>query len=89
MLWKYFLEMHQLDLFNLWCNWVPQFENSENYVKSLKTYYVKNPDYQFWYNHVDGEFYEDGNEFIELVDNGTRILSFENFVCSAYENSIP
>ena len=81
MMWKYFLEYNQLDLFDMWKHWIPERNNnSEEQNANSKIYYVENKEW-------DGEYFED--EFFELIDPGNRVTSFEHFVCFAYDNSIP
>lgn len=75
-MWNLFLELYQEDLYYLWCNWIP-LHKTVNKNKVEKIYLINNEDYNEDYNE----------EFIELVDNGDRVLSFEDFVCCAYENT--
>lgn len=86
MLWEDFLEFNQLDLFEMWNNWIPPHNKNTN---GEKFYYVNNPYYESWYDAFEDELCENGEEFIELIDDGSRVTSFEDFVCCAYENSIP
>lgn len=96
MLWNYFLETYEIELYNLWKKWIsvdPKLvvDTKVNIKdKIVKTYYVKNPYYKLWYDKDEEDYVEnEEEEFFELVDEGDRVLSFEKFVCAAYENSIP
>ena len=89
MLWKDFLNLHQVELFNMWVNWVPSKVQDPNDKIKYKTYYVENPEYEVWFDRDQEEYCEMGDEFIELIDRGNRVTSFEDFVCFAYDNSIP
>lgn len=94
MLWKTFLKYNQEELFTLWYNWVPKKDVSDKKEEkeevTSKTYYVTNPLYNFWFDSDHEEYVTNGEEeFLEFVDDGSRITSFEYFVCCAYENSIP
>jgi len=94
MLWENFLESHQFELHKMWLEWIPSKSKSKN-SKKTKIYYLNNPEYRWDYRMTfDDEYMErffdpDIPEFIELVDKGDRVTSFEHFVCCAYENSIP
>lgn len=89
MLWKYFLEFYQEELYQLWYNWIPKKENKEKNELEPKSYFIKNPYYEHGYDYYNEEYIDNGEEeFIELVDYGDRVLSFEDFVSCAYENSM-
>lgn len=90
MLWKYFLEFNMQELFTMWANWIPDKNMPVNQQHISKSYYVVNPYYEIYYDIQDEEYVTNGeDEFLELVDNGSRVTSFEDFVLCAYENSIP
>lgn len=67
-----FVKLNYVKLFDLWKVWVPLKKNINKKNINKKVYYVDDEEYNFH----------------QLIDYGDHVLSFDDFVCCAYENSI-
>lgn len=76
MRYRDFVKFYQTDLFELWDNWIPIKKDIETMeVLKEKAYFIEDDDEEFG--------------FYELIDYGDRVLSFDNFMLCAYDNTIP
>ena len=84
MLWRDFKKMYELELYEVWCRWIPMEEKPLRKPEIVSTVisYIG----QQYYDRYEEELVWKDDEFMKLEDDGTRITSFRDFVCCAYEN---